>query len=97
MRDTDGFLQLVPISFHITELQHIHTQHMHFWGPAVPHQEEEYQEYRRPLLTEILLLDFLFLNVISAAVTGNISVAMHPMEAHLDQVLEQKPTLEQHF
>lgn len=58
MRDADGFLQLVPISFQITELQHIHTQHMHFWGPAVHHQNEEYQEYRRPLLKEILLLDF---------------------------------------
>lgn len=58
MRDADGFLQLVPISFQITELQHIHTQHMHFWGPAVHPQNEEYQEYHRPLLKEILLLDF---------------------------------------
>lgn len=61
------------------------------------HQNEEYQEYRRPLLKEILLLDFLFLNVISATVTGNISVPMHPIEAHLEEVLEQKPILKQHF
>lgn len=58
------------------------------------HQNEEYQEYHRPLLKEILLLDFLFLNVISATVTGNISVPVHPIEAHLEEVLEQKPILE---
>lgn len=53
MKDTDGFLQLFPISSQINELQHKHTQHMHFWEPAVQHHNEE---YHRPLLKEIVLL-----------------------------------------
>lgn len=57
------------------------------------HQNEE---YHRPLLKEIVLLGFLFLNVISATVTGNVRVPGCPIEAYLD-VLEQTRTLEEHY
>lgn len=40
---------------------------------------------------------FFSFNVISVTVTGNISVPVHPIETHLEEVLEQKPILEQHF
>lgn len=58
---------------------------------------QHHEEYHRPLLKEIVLLVFFGFNVISATVTGNISVPARPIEGHPEDVLEQKHTFEQHF
>lgn len=58
---------------------------MHFWQPTVQHCDEE---YHRPLLKQFFF--FLALHIISAAVTGNTSVSVHPIEAYLEEEVKQK-------
>lgn len=47
------------------------------------------EEYHGPLLKQFLFF-VLALHIISAAVTGNTSVSVHPIEAYLEEEVKQK-------
>lgn len=81
-------LQLFSISFLINELQHTYTKHMHFWQPTVQQYDDK---YHRPFLKHFFSFsNFLALSIISPAVTGNTSVPVHPIEAYLEEEIEQE-------